>query len=381
MNLIFMIFALHSCGQDHGYLFRTKPVQINDDLGHRQNFTLAKRAYDHAVWHVPCDTTDRAPAAKFGELVIVDRQFEVIPQTISGTSFSAQGRVCDPQRAPRDIIVAIDVSTSMGYRGVDPPSGSACRRLTTLQAIFDAAPPSSQFGVITFADTVVASSTKLHESKAALINELTQGGRVQLSSVICRWDGRSAFDNPLQRAADLLASGRERPVQKEIYLMTDGDAEIEDVSDPRSHLAKAISLAADLKSKGITINGQQSQVQIAGLLVDHAQHDRFLSKSVSKDYSGDLLLGSTNAVQSVFSRMTRLGQVIAPVVISLTPLGATTPLTFDVVSQVMYSDTFDYDIGPLFIDPGASGYGLSIQYTNAAGTQQSVEHKIFWKPL
>jgi len=377
MFLPAVVTALTSCGQDHGYVYQSKSVAVEDSLGTRPFFDLSLQSYKSAIWHMPCDAREAAPDP--GQIVITGPSFDSVRENFGGTRMIFQGKVCSPETYPRDVVFVIDVSTSMGYTTVDQPVNGSCKRLANLESMLQGLPAGSRFGVVTFEESVVAASKKLHTTKADLYAELTQNGSVPISDVICRWDGRSYFDLALSSAEDLLEKGRAGKVQKEIILMSDGDAEEADISNPNSHHSLGLALATKLKTIGVKAGGSEIKVQIAGLRADAPQFDKFLAQAVSPDMNGNAMVADISKSADIGARMNAFSLgVLDNAKITYGPTGSTSRITIDLKQSLAADFTFRIDNGPLVLDRQQAGYEATIEYADTRGNKTTKASRLNW---
>ena len=371
--------GLSGCGQDHGYVYQSKMVTIEDSLGNRPDFELSKQSYKDAVWYMPCDSRDVPPAAQPGQIVISGPSFDSVRENFGGTKMIFQGKVCPPETNSRDVVFVIDVSTSMGYTTVDQPVNGSCRRLANLEAMLDAMPSGATYGVVTFEETVVAASTKLHDTKSALYAELTQNGTKPIGDVICRWDGRSYFDNAIAKARDLLTAGRGGKIQKDIILMSDGDAEEADVNNPNSHHSKGLGMANQLKTVGVNVGGANIKVLIAALRADLPQFDKFLFHAVSPDLRGAGMIADMSQGADIGSRINAFSQgFLSAANITYGPQGSTNRIMIDLKPMLSADFSFRIENGPLVLDRDQIGYEAKIESTDTRGNKITKVSKLNW---
>jgi uncharacterized protein YegL len=354
-------------------------VAVEDSLGSRPDFELSKQSYKDAVWHLPCDSRDAPPAAQPGQIVISGPSFDAVRENFGGTKMIFQGKVCPPETNTRDVVFVIDVSTSMGYTTVDQPVNGSCKRLANLEAMLDALPPGAKYGVVTFEEAVVAASTKLHDTKSALYAELTQNGTKPIGEVICRWDGRSYFDNAIAKARDLLTAGRGGKIQKDIILMSDGDAEEADVSNPNSHHSKGLVMANQLKTVGVNVGGVNIKVLIAALRADLPLFDKFLFRAVSPDLRSAAMIADMSQGADIGSRINAFSEgFLSTASISYGPQGSTNRIMIDLKPMLSSDFSFRIENGPLVLDRDQTGYEAKIESTDTRGNKTTKVAKLNW---
>jgi von Willebrand factor type A domain len=371
-----VMMVLQACGQDHGYLYQAKDVQVNDSLGHIDEFELSKSSYKDALWFMGCDATDHAPVAQPGQIVLNGLNIDAVRENFQGTKMVFQGRVCPPATYARDVVFMVDVSGSMWYPDADPVVNNSCNRLINLESMIAGLPAGSQFGVVAFEEIIAAASTKYYDNKAALYAELTQNGAKPIADIICGASGISLFDVGLNAAKDLMLRGRGGQVQKELVLLTDGNSE-----GSTSHNTAALNIAKDLRLTGINVGGANFKVQIAGLRVAPAQVDSFLQASVSADINGVAMVDSINQSAAVSQRLNTLTfGILDTAKISYGPTGSTNSILIN-LKPILASDfTFNVANGPLVLDRGQTGYDATISYADTRGNTKSVTAKMSWVP-
>ncbi len=360
-----LLFLNASCG-----------VEPSNESSELDLLGFGPSAVKEAVWFLPCDSTDKPPTAQPGQMVITGGNTNAVRENFSGTRLTLQGRVCPPENLPRDTVFLVDISASMGFADADPLLAGACKRLTQLEAMIDAMPANSNFGVVTYDERLGASSSKLYDKKASLFAELTNNGAVKLTDVFCAWSNQSFFDVGMTKAKDLLSRGRATTVQKELVIISDGDSQ---VSSTNVHLKKGIEIGDELKNKGIVIGTNPAiKVQIAGLVVASKQVDKFIKSLSSFDPAGASLYDDLIRSQGVNSRLLAMsGGKLSSASLSFGPTGAVQK-TIELKSRLAADFTYKIDADVFKLDRQQKGYDLKLEYADARGTVKTVTSKIGW---
>lgn len=363
-----------SCGQDHGYVYQSAAVKVTDSIGHSSDFELSKSSYKDALWFMGCDASDAVPVAVPGQIVLEGRSIDAVRENFQGTKMTFQGRVCPPVTYDRDVIFVVDVSGSMWYPDADPVVNGTCNRMTHLESLIDGLPAGSQFGVVAFEEIIAAASTKYYTSKADLFAELTNNGATAISSIICGASGISLFDVALNASTTLMAKGRSGKVQKELVMISDGNSE-----GSSSHNNAALAMAQDLRTAGITIDGQNFKVLIAGLTVAPAGVDQFLQASASPDINGARMVDAMAQSSSIERRLNSLTfGILASASLTYGPAGSSNSILLNLKPLLASDYTFSVGNGPLVLDRGQTGYDAILSYADTRGNVTAVNTKLNW---
>lgn len=190
------------------------------------------------------------------------------------------GEVCDVQGLPRDIVFVVDVSGSMGgVNGNDPIVNGTCGRRIAIESVVASAGENSgvRYGIVTFSSNVVAKSSAMQPSIAALTNDiLSAAGKTQINDVLCAAISGTNYDAGLKGVNQVFSSGRANAV-KELYFVSDG------APDPGNEGKPA---AAALRTTGVTVGGKTTPVMIATTMLG-TEDDSILKNDIaSKDANG-----------------------------------------------------------------------------------------------
>lgn len=179
-----------------------------------------------------------------------------LPAQLDGSPLVFQGKLCEPQQLPRDIVFVIDTSGSMNDN--DPRVGDTCGRLTAIDAVLSSLPAggTGRFGLVTFNTLLDRNSTMLFDSRDALFANLAGVGGI--ADVVCNAFGGTNYDAGLVKAEELLRTSGRAAATKEIYFISDGQ--------PNPGL-EGIPLASSLKTTGVTIGADSIPVTIATIML------------------------------------------------------------------------------------------------------------------
>lgn len=213
-------------------------------------------------WYWQCESDPgTAPVASNSKGVVQDGGDHLFSKTNFAASVpvTISGRVCPPAKYPRDIVLVIDVSGSMGGSGGnDRQKSGSCGRMAAVDAIVTnvtAQSPNARFAIVTFSDNVNAHSTAMFTDKNSLYADIA--GSQKLSDVLCEYDSGTAYGPALSSAEKILSTSRANAM-KEIYFISDGA--------PTDGNAGS-TIATRLKSTGVNIQGTMTPVQIATIML------------------------------------------------------------------------------------------------------------------
>jgi hypothetical protein len=183
-------------------------------------------------------------------------------ERVVGTPIILNGNICNTRKYLRDVVVAVDVSGSMGMpdAGNDAPVSGSCNRMRAVQSVLADLPADTNVTVFTFGDEVEATSGTVSGRDAAL-NALAPGDK--LVDILCSFRGGSTdFNVAMDEANRVLGAGRPDKAAKELYLVTDGNEQTSGL--PAQTHARDVARAM---RGGIDINGEKIPAQIGALQV------------------------------------------------------------------------------------------------------------------
>ena len=196
-------------------------------------------------WRLPCQRTD----GDNGVIVGGGRHGVSLGQA-SKLSVTFSGNVCEPAPTPREIVLVVDVTGSMGPGNGegfnhDPIRNGSCGRMEAVRLVLAKLPAdgSARVSLITFNSRVTAKSRDFHESGAALFADLESSTRRPITNVVCASDGETDYAAALSSAGKMLEKFARSNVQREIYFITDGIPTVRD----------GIREARGLKADGVMI--------------------------------------------------------------------------------------------------------------------------------
>lgn len=213
-------------------------------------------------WYWQCASDPGTfPASSASNGVVQDGGDHIFSQTnfAFNVPVTMSGRICPPAKYPRDIVLVIDVSGSMGgASGNDKLKNSTCGRLAAVEAIVNnigSQGNDARFAIVTFSNSIKAQSTAMFADKKSLYADIS--GSKELSAVLCQSDGGTAYGQGMSGAEKILSSSRS-VATKEIYFISDGAPE--DGSD-------GADIAQRLKTTGVSIKDKSMPVQVASILL------------------------------------------------------------------------------------------------------------------
>ncbi len=181
-------------------------------------------------WRLPCQRT----ASDAGAIVGGGRHDVALGQA-SKLAISISGSVCEPAPTPREIVLVVDVTGSMGP-GVgegfnhDPMRNGSCGRMEAVRHVLAKLPAdgSARVSLITFNSRVTAKSRDFHSNGASLFADLESSTRRPIANVLCAAEGETDYAAALSSAGKLLDKYARTHVQREIYFITDGIPTVRD---------------------------------------------------------------------------------------------------------------------------------------------------------
>lgn len=205
-------------------------------------------------------------------------QFQVPADSNGLVSLNFGGSFCPFIMMPRDIVFAIDASSSMMDN--DPQENGTCGRYNAIKGTLDALPDSGmQFAVVMFSDQVLYKSTKFFTSQTEMFDELIKtSGLSTVQDIICASKYTTNYDAPLTASRSLLTGGR-LEATKEIFFVSDGE--------PNDGDGKTI--AKELKEQGVVVSGTAVPVKIATIMLNGADDSILRNDIASLDQDNNPL--------------------------------------------------------------------------------------------
>ena len=213
-------------------------------------------------WYWQCASDPGSvPAASGTNGVVQDGGEHVFSQTnfAFNVPVTMSGRLCPPAKYPRDIVLVIDVSGSMGgVTGNDKLKNGSCGRMAAVDSIISSVSSQgsdARFAIVTFSNGINAQSTAMFADKKSLYADIA--GSKDLSSVLCDWDSGTNYGQGMSGAEKILSSSRS-VATKEIYFISDGA--------PTDGTA-GNTIADRLKKSGVSVKNTLMPVQVATVLL------------------------------------------------------------------------------------------------------------------
>lgn len=329
---------------------------------------VSEKSYQTMTWLWQCQNKpEPVPEPSSDRDVVVSGKgpFEFNEEALRGTKVTFSGRLCPPESQPRDIVMVIDTSASMTDN--DPRVGDSCGRLKAVQAVVAAIPPgTARFGIVTFNTDLVTSSTMLYDNATALLSAIAPGGSV--ADVLCLQAGSTNYDAGLNRAGQLLATGRGN-ASKEIYFVSDGQ--------PNGG-QDGIATSTALKSTGVNAGGRNIPVTIGTLML--AGSDTVLQQYIaSKDPQGKPLHAFVAQTDDLAKALTNLtSNELVSAVLKYRVIGTK---DFTVLNIFDHLKGLEFSLPPISIPAGASGSGVEVvyEYTDKLGQKFSSTGRLILK--
>ena len=334
------------------------------------------RPFNKVTWYFQCphQVGQGVPAPAADELLLVNEgPFEFAREEFVGVPMTVKGQLCAAESLPRDVVFIVDVSGSMDAsdQAVSSPDGTLnCGRLDALKKVLAKLPDNvANVAVVTFGEGLMANSTRLWPTGADMVNELTRSQPNTLSELICSADGGSTnYDVGLTSAQALLKAGR-KDSTKEIFFITDGE--------PNSG-AEGMSVATDMKSNGVTIEGVTTKVSIATVMLGTGDATILKDNIASRDASGQPIFANAADASELADILDR--QSSSPLVgASLIEGSDGTPgQTFDLMPFVQADHSFTLPSFVLDLDLVHDRYNLKLDYWDSHLNHVTFNSSLKW---
>ena len=345
--------------------------------------------YDSIDWYFTCpfdgpNDADRlvVPPQRSPRRLVLDGigPFKYDRKDLVGVPVTVHGRVCPWKNVHRDVVFAIDVSGSMSESDpmiTNSNGGLTCGRMKALDALVAKMPAGiTNFGVITYDDSIEHASTKLFSDRTALYLDLIAGnGRTDITKIICEQNGGTEYKIGLDKAKELLLSGEEHAT-KEIIFLSDGQP-----SDSEQDIIKTTD---DLKTNGLVINGRHQAVSIATLLLGDSPADDILEKMASLDTSATPAKPVFAKAQDADQLADALGRLMDNVKLQGATVSHagdapnTTPTKFDVMPRLDARNQFSTQAFELNIDATQKNYTIGFEYWDTMQNRATFPGSIHW---
>jgi uncharacterized protein YegL len=236
-------------------------------------------------WLWPCNgQTLEVPTT--GVTIEGTGEFQLDVQDDLEINLMITGGYCEPTTADRDVVFAVDISSSM--RTNDRRRNNSCGRLQAIDAVLDTLEPTDQVGLVTF-DSRVRTSIPL-QSVADFRANPDYSYRT-----LCVGRGNTNFRNALEGTQNILSKARAQSFQ-EIYFLSDGE------NSTGAEEAASLRQQATIATFGLKGSDKQLSEVIASKDKNGAPLHRkvadagdlaaaFKDMSISKLVSGSLAVG------------------------------------------------------------------------------------------
>lgn len=364
-----------ACGVDHGgYLYEAGSVQVGDERGHRGDFALTESAYTKINWFFQCPSAPVPPPTPGSHELVLEGPgpHQIARERVVGTPVILSGKVCSTRSYLRDIVIAIDVSGSMGMPGGDPMVSGSCNRLRAVQNLLADLPADTKVGVFTFGDEVEVTSN-LAASRDAALNAIGTGDA--LANALCSFRGGSSdFNVAMDESSRMLSSGRADQAAKELYIISDGNEQTAG-NPPQTH---ARDLAKSMRTTGIDIGGEKIKAQIGALQVSGTPRHPIFPDLVSADTAGAALLypvADSARLASTIGGTSRNALDHATIGMRVASTG-----TWDNhdLKPLIAADAFALAPLQLAIDEVQTGYEVQLDYADIHGAHVHQAGSLVW---
>ena len=254
-----------------------------------------------------------------------------IPLKISGS-------LCDQRHLKRNILIVIDASASMLVN--DPNIEGECGRLQAVRSLISNASPKKKFALITFSDSVMATSHNFSSNLGAVLADAAPG--FTPTEVLCDSQAGTFYDTALDRARTLVGEAPDADFT-ELYFVSDG-------APTMGH--DGVSIANELKAEGVTI----------GALMLLGQ-DMVLERQIASQKDGKPLFfyasDAAKLEQSLANLVTQAEGFVEKATITIKLPEGETQQSFDALAMAQNGQ---FIIPPHFISPTKYPKGLNIEY-------------------
>jgi len=267
------------------------------------------------------------------------------------------GELCKRSDVRRNVLFVVDASGSMNIN--DPIKDKKCGRKHALEAMISDANQKKMFGLITFSDSVIASSFSFFNN----LNEVMQdaAGRANSLDVLCDQQAGTFYDLALDRAITLFTEAPKAEFD-ELYFISDGAPTI-------SH--EGLQEARELKDMGVTI----------GALMLKGQ-DTILKREIVSSVNNQPLFFFVNDAASLEEKLADLAALAEGAVLEATV--TLRHLDYDVIESydVLRRATGNRFKIPEFLLPkktAPDGLLIEYYYRLSSGLEKTYTTEIQWK--
>ena len=254
-----------------------------------------------------------------------------IPLKISGV-------LCDQRHLKRNILIVIDASASMLVN--DPNIKGECGRLQAVRSLISNASPKKKFALITFSDSVMATSYNFSSNLGAVLADAAPG--FTPTEVLCDSQAGTFYDRALERARTLVGDAPDADFT-ELYFISDG-------APTMGH--DGVSIANELKLEGVTIGTLMLQGQ-----------DMVLKNQIASQKDGNPLFfyasDAAKLEQSLADLVAQAEGYVEKATITIKLPEGDTQQSFDALAMAQNGQ---FIIPPHFISPTKYPKGLNIVY-------------------
>lgn len=273
-------------------------------------------------------------------------------------SFSALGELCYKKNLPRDIVIVVDISSSMSSS--DPAmtinGERTCGRLQAVQRLTESIKnnDAARIALVTFASDIEKSSTPLTDIESFKKNSLNHQN-------LCAAITNTNYSDALIQAEKYLKSSDAQQVSREIYFISDGEPTI----GTRQEEAKV--------AKRLKANTVIGTIMLKG-------DDKIMKEVIaSTDGKGLPMHAKVEDAQGLIDKLEELSTVsLASASIEIRteskngPIETHFPLKTD-------KDIFAINLPPISRELYPEGLSLSLIYTTSRGQTVAQNGKIEWE--
>ncbi len=278
-----------------------------------------------------------------------------------GSRIHFQGQACHAKSMKRDILLVIDISSSMTSVS-DPLRNGTCGRMDAVRKVIDAAAKSgdARFGIVTFGSFVLDKSTKLFDNQDDLFDDLLAQSRARnIEDIICNGEGDTNYEDGLTAGFDLLKPNAENFRIQELYFVSDG------TPVPSTSHGKEVAKVI------------REHATIATVMLGSDNDSTLRNGIASKDQNGSPLHVRVEESEQLAETLASLADnYIESSELSFVGSGKEGKTTD--ISKFVDGGSFSFDDIQIGLEDGVDGVDVKLSYKDRHGNSYDQSGKIIW---